>query len=140
MTPRVGRLMRLVWLVAGVVLGGVGAATATEPVVALTESQNGRTVEIAPSQSLEIRLPVQGGTGYSWELEDASSTLLRLVSSNLMAGEAGVRPGSAQIQLLTFSPITGGSGDIVLRYRRPWEKDSKPARTFRVHVVVRQGD
>jgi predicted secreted protein len=37
-----------------------------------------------------------------------------------------------------FEPTGAGSGDIELGYRRPWEKDTQPARTFVVHVVVQE--
>jgi predicted secreted protein len=118
----------------GLPMNGSGAA---DRVVAVTENQNGGTVEITRAQKLEIRLPVQGGTGFSWELTHAPGAAVRLASSKVLPGSTGARPGGAQIQLLVFTPTAAGADDIELGYRRPWEKASPPARTFVVHVVVR---
>jgi predicted secreted protein len=115
----------------------VGVSGAAERVVAVNENQNGSTIEITRAQKLEIRLPVQGGTGFSWDLTRAPSASIRLASSKILPGTAGARPGGAQTQLLVFAPTAAGSDDIELGYRRPWEKASAPARSFVLHVVVR---
>lgn len=104
--------------------------------VTLTESQNGGSAELAKDQKLEIRLPVQGGTGFSWELMRPPRAPVRLLSSNAQPAGPGNLPGGPATQLFVFEPTGAGSGDIELGYRRPWEKDTKPARTFVVHVVV----
>ncbi len=104
--------------------------------VTLTESQNGGSAELAEDQKLEIRLPVQGGTGFSWELMRPPRAPVRLLSSNAQPAGPGNLPGGPATQLFVFEPTGAGSGDIELGYRRPWEKDTQPARTFVVHVVV----
>jgi inhibitor of cysteine peptidase len=132
----VGFLMQVA-LVPTICICVIEAARAADRVVALTENQNASTAEIAKAQNLEIRLPVQGGTGFSWALTHAPSAPVRLVSSEILPTEAGNRPGGPQMQLFVFTPKAAGSGDIELGYRRPWEKDAPPARAFSVHVVVR---
>jgi predicted secreted protein len=128
-------------LAAMLIAAGIGlpmsVSGAADRVVAVTENQNGSTVEITRAQKLEVRLPVQGGTGFSWELTRAPGAAVRLASSKVLPGSAGARPGGAQIQVLVFAPTAAGADDIELGYRRPWEKASAPARTFVVHVVVR---
>ena len=126
-------------LLAGALTLCVSAASpakAQNHTIALTESQNGTRVEIAKGQHLEIRLPVQGGTGFTWELASKPSAPVGLIGSKVLPAEAGNRPGGPQVQLFTFKPGTTGSGEIQLNYRRPWEKNTPPARTFLVHVVV----
>jgi len=115
----------------------VTAGAAETRAIALTESQNGTRVEIAKDQELEIRLPVQGGTGFTWELASKPSAPVDLVIAKVLPANDGSRPGGSQTQLFTFKPNAGGAGDIELGYRRPWEKNTRPARKFTVHLVVR---
>jgi inhibitor of cysteine peptidase len=105
--------------------------------VVLTETQNGSTIEMSKNQRLEIRLPVQGGAGFSWGLARAPSAPVRFINSATEPVPGGNIPGGPQTEIFKFEPTAAGSGDIELGYRRPWEKDTQPARTFVVHVVVR---
>ena len=113
---------------------GADAVRAQPSAVAITESQNGTTTTIAKDQTLEIRLPAQAGTGYSWALAHPTAPL-KLV--RLDTASAADRPGGPQTQLFLLQPTNTGAGDVVINYSRPWEKDNPPARTFTLHVVVR---
>jgi len=115
-----------------------GTAPAQDSVVTLTESQNGASAQISKNQKLLIRLPVQAGTGFSWQITRAPSAPVRLLSSNTQPAGPGNLPGGPATELLVFEPTGPGAGEIELGYRRPWEKDVEPARTFAVHVVVRE--
>jgi predicted secreted protein len=111
---------------------------AQDRTVALGENQNGATVNITKDQDLEIRLPVQGGTGFIWELVSAPSAPVHLTNKEIVRADGESRPGGPQAQLFMFKPSGTGSGDIELAYRRPWEQTTPPARTFLVHVMVRE--
>ncbi len=104
-------------------------------VVAITETQNGTTTTITKDQTLEVRLPAQAGTGYSWALAANATAPLKLVRSD--NASAADRPGGPQTQLFVLQPTNTGAGDVVINYSRSWEKDKPPARTFVLHVVVR---
>ena len=77
--------------------------------VTLTESQNGGSAELAKDQKLEIRLPVQGGTGFSWELMRPPRAPVRLLSSNAQPAGPGNLPGGPATQLFVFEPTGAGS-------------------------------
>src|SRR5262249_46304397 len=109
---------------------------AQDNTVTLTGGQNGASAEISKNQKLHILLPVQGGTGFSWQLTRTPSAPLRLLSSTMRPAGPGNVPGGPAIELFVFEPTGAGAGDIELGYRRPWEKDVASARTFAVHVVV----
>ena len=125
-------------LLAGVALVAWMCVTvpAQDNTVTLTEGQNGASAEISKNQKLHIRLPVQGGTGFSWQLTRTPSAPVRLLSSNTQPAGPGNVPGGPATELFVFEPTGAGAGGIELGYRRPWEKDVAPARTFAVHVVV----
>jgi inhibitor of cysteine peptidase len=115
-----------------------GTAPAQDSAVTLTEGQNGTSAQISKNQKLFIRLPLQGGTGFSWQLTRTPSAPVRLLSSNTQPAGPGNLPGGPATELFVFEPTGSGAGAIELGYRRPWEKDVEPARTFAVHVVVRE--
>ena len=127
-------------LLAGVALVAwmCGTVPAQDNTVTLTEGQNGASAELSKSQKLHIRLPVQGGTGFSWQVTRTPSATVRLLSSTTQPAGPGNVPGGPATELFVFEPTGAGAGDIELGYRRPWEKDVAPARTFAVHVVVRE--
>jgi inhibitor of cysteine peptidase len=103
-------------------------------VVAIAEAQNGTTTTIGKDQILEIRLPAQAGTGYSWTFAANPTAPLKLVRSDTTSAD---RPGGPQTQFFLLQPTNTGAGDVVINYGRPWEKDKPPARTLVLHVVVR---
>jgi inhibitor of cysteine peptidase len=100
----------------------------------VTESQNGTTTTVTKDQTLEIRLPAQAGTGYSWALANPTAPLKLARSDTPSTAD---RPGGSQTQVFVLQPTNTGAGDVVINYSRPWEKDKPPARTFVLHVVVR---
>jgi predicted secreted protein len=120
-------------VVLGLNVAGTGQLRGQTPMT-VTESQNGTTTTITKDQTLEIRLPAQAGTGYSWALANPTAPL-KLVRSDTPS--AANRPGGPQTQLFVLQPTNTGTGDVVINYSRPWEKDKPPARTFVLHVVVR---
>jgi inhibitor of cysteine peptidase len=112
---------------------GIGRLYGQTPVT-VTEIQNATTTTITKDQSLQIRLPAQAGTGYSWALANPTAPLKLVRSDTAVTSN---RPGGPQTQLFVLQPTNTGAGDVVINYSRPWEKDKPPARTFVLHVVVR---
>jgi inhibitor of cysteine peptidase len=118
----------------GLTFGRADVTRAQPRVVAIAEGQNGTTTTIGKDQILEIRLPTQAGTGYSWALAAGPTAPLKLARSDTTSAD---RPGASQTQIFMLQPTNTGAGDLVINYSRPWEKDKPPARTFTLHVVVR---
>jgi predicted secreted protein len=118
----------------GVTFARADVAHAQPHVVSIAEGQNGTTTTISKDQILQIRLPAQAGTGYSWTLAADPTALLKLARSDTTSAD---RPGGPQTQFFVLQPTNTGAGDVVINYSRPWEKDNPPVRTFVLHVVVR---
>jgi len=99
-------------LLAGVALVAWMCVTvpAQDNTVTLTEGQNGASAEISKNQKLHIRLPVQGGTGFSWQLTRPPSAPVRLLSATTQpAGPSNV-PGGLATELFVFEPTGAGAG------------------------------
>lgn len=106
------------------------------------ESDNGRTVKLVAGESLEIALAENPTTGYRWQrakqtAEEAGSPC-PFAQDAYEPGRAGM-PGAGGIHWWQFNAVEPGACKIELEYRRSWEKDKPPERTFRIQVEVRKG-
>jgi inhibitor of cysteine peptidase len=101
--------------------------------VEITAADAGKTVMLVVGERLIVKLDAQPGTGFGWEADATSTSLLSFSSTNL--GAAGM-PGAVETQSLTFLARSAGEGDLKLVYRRAWEKDAVPAKSFSVSVKV----
>ena len=127
-------LVLLIVVVLGLTFARTDVVGAQPRVVEIAEGQNGTTTTIGKDQIIEIRLPAQAGTGYSWTLAAHPTAPLKLARSDTTSAD---RPGGPQTQFFLLQPTNTGAGDVVINYSRPWEKDKPSARTFVLHVVVR---
>jgi inhibitor of cysteine peptidase len=105
------------------------------------ESDNGRTVKLAAGESLEIALSENPTTGYRWQhakqaAEDDSSPC-SFATDAFEPDRAGM-PGAGGVHRWQLHAVEPGVCKIELEYRRSWEKDKPPERTFRIHVEVRK--
>jgi inhibitor of cysteine peptidase len=102
------------------------------------EHQNGQTVKLVAGEFLEIVLAENPTTGYRWHLAEAGAPLCVLTEDTFEPGGEGV-PGKGGVHRWKFQAAEPGSGRIELVYRRSWERDAPPGRTFRLQVEVRKG-
>lgn len=104
------------------------------------ENDNGRTVKLAAGEFLEITLAENPTTGYRWHLLDGGA-----VTANCPLVKDSYEPGHPQmagqggIHRWQFQAAEPGACMIELEYRRSWQKDKPPERTFRIQVEVRKG-
>lgn len=115
-------------------LAGVNSAMAagSTPVV-ISAADAGKTVSLALGSRLTVCLEAQPGTGFGWEPDAGSTSLLSLAS--VAAGHASM-PGAGQTQCLSFVAGSSGKGQLDLVYRRPWEKEIALAKRFSIGVKV----
>ena len=97
------------------------------------------SVRLELGQLLQVRLPVQGGTGYSWIADTDAADNLELVTQTTLhpLGEPR-RMGSSQTQMFIFRAISRGEGVLRFAYRQPWERRVPPAKSVEMRVSVRR--
>ena len=104
------------------------------------EKDNGRTVKLAAGEFQELTLVENPTTGYRWHLLDGGA-----VTANCPLVKDSYEPGHPQmagqggIHRWQFQAAEPGACMIELEYRRSWQKDKPPERTFRIQVEVRKG-
>lgn len=104
------------------------------------ETFDGRRVVLRAGEVLQVTLPENGSTGYQWGIPPG---LKRKFAPTIREREQTVQapdgpPGSPGLRHLYFEAVRTGSAELELHYRRPWERDTPPARRFRLHILVRR--
>jgi inhibitor of cysteine peptidase len=106
--------------------------------VQVDDTFDGRKVALGAGEMLEVRLSENPSTGHRWTQPEESrsgwTAILRQVDDTFES--AGTVPGKSGTRILRFEAIGAGDSDLLLQYRRSWDKDAEPARSFRLHVRV----
>lgn len=103
--------------------------------VTITTDDNGKEIVLPKNGRLLVRLPSNPSTGYTWVLNGDPSPLV-LVATDYQRINEQPAVGASQMQQLRFKASGSGTASLQLAYRRPWEKDVAPAKTFSVAVRV----
>ncbi len=111
--------------------------TTTTSVMTLTEQDNGKTIELTKGATLIVKLSSNASTGYSWSVQ-SKSPLLKLLDSNYKEKKQLAQvAGAPGVQTFQWQATGAGNATLKLEYRRPWEKDEPPAKTFSVSLQIR---
>lgn len=115
-----------------------GGCSANE--VRLNDTQNGTQKELTRDQVLFIALESNPTTGYSWQVSEIDQAIFRQVGDAGYKSSASGNPpmvGAGGTETFRFEPVSAGNTTLKLVYRRPWEKDVPPIKTYTVQVTVR---
>ncbi|MCE5276856.1 MAG: protease inhibitor I42 family protein [Planctomycetaceae bacterium] len=100
--------------------------------------QDGKTVEVAMGQKLIIRLSGNMTTGFAWTVAKIEGDAVKLVGKiEYEQAPARGRVGVGGTFVATFEPVKVGQSVLTLEYKRPWEKNTPPAKTFTLTVQVK---
>jgi len=112
------------------------ASRVNASVVFISQDENGREFTLDRGDALEISLPATSGTGYTWQAEPVAGGFVTPVGEPAYKLDNAM-PGAAGHQIFHFSVGASGTGALELRYLRPWEKDTPPAKIFKIMLIVR---
>jgi inhibitor of cysteine peptidase len=128
----------------------VASATATSEYpakVELDDSDNGTTVRLARGGELTIALESNPSTGFSWYVGELAGPELEAVGEPTYVPPESTTPvvGAPGTQVFTFRttdigmPPAGESAivQVALEYKRGFEPDVAPEKTFQVTVEIR---
>jgi inhibitor of cysteine peptidase len=106
------------------------------PAVVVTERDNGHAIVLRPDQRLEIRLPANATTGYSWQAAGLRGPALAETAKPQYLAPSSNLAGAGGVQTFSYTARTPGSERLSFSYQRPWEK-VQPSRTFALSVTVK---
>ena len=109
--------------------------------VRLTEADNGRTIPVRQGQRIIVHLRGNPTTGFGWVLAGIVGQAVRMTEKPRYVPKAVPKGivGSGGVFLVTLEAAKPGRATVRLEYKRSWEKNKKPAKTFVATFVVRPG-
>ncbi len=106
--------------------------------VPLGETDNGKKLSVKLDQVLVVTLPGNVTTGYSWEIADLDGDALRQLGE-IAYQQKSAPPGMVGVGgnfVCRLQAVKPGKATVKLVYKRPWEKQAPPEKTFTVEVTV----
>ena len=101
----------------------------------LQESDSGQAITLSPGEQFELTLSGNPTSGYQWEVSSYNAAYIQ------PAAEPGFQQSSDLVGAggyfqFRFQAVKPGRTTLKLVYRRPFEKQSKPLRTFTLKISV----
>jgi len=113
-------------------------ATPTSHPLVVTDSDNGKTVTLAPGANLEVSLKATSGTGYLWQVAGNDPLVLEQLGLGDFEIPKEAPPGAMGTQVFHFQAQSPGAAKLEMAYVRPWEKNVAPVRTWSITVRVQK--
>ncbi len=111
------------------------AARVSASAIFISPDDNGREFDLDRGDALEISLPATSGTGYTWQAEPVPGGFVKQIGEPAFTLDSAM-PGASGHQIFHFGIEASGTGTLEIRYLRPWEKGSKPAKVFKIMLIV----
>ncbi len=127
------RLLLAVLAVLILVSGGLLPARADA--VQLNEDNNNQTVALDQGAVMELSLPGNPTTGFSWSLAETPDQNVLVETSQFYINSSRT-VGSGGAEHWVFRAAGAGATRLDLVYSRPWEKSTPPAKTYSVAIGV----
>ena len=132
----INRRSHLLLLLAAIAFALSFPMRASASVVFISQDDNGREFALDRGDALEISLPATSGTGYVWQAEPIAGGFAKQVGQPAFTLDNAM-PGATGRQIFHFGIEATGTGALEMLYLRPWEKGSKPAKDFKIMLIVR---
>ena len=91
----------------------------------------GVAIQVAVGEEFALELAGNPTTGYMWQI-NADSRHLELLGQKFEAGGAGVGAGGREV--FHFRALAAGDTEIACEYRRPWDKETRDTKHYRVAI------
>jgi inhibitor of cysteine peptidase len=111
------------------------ADTMKDKNVAVSEKDNGKKIAVKSGQSITVCLPSNPTTGFDWSVKPLPKFLMTDGKPTYQAHSDLVGSGGMWTQ--KFMLMGSGTGTITAEYKRSFEGDKAPAKTFIISVEAK---
>ncbi len=107
-----------------------------QQVVTVTLADSNQTIHLTTKQLLEIKLPANPTTGYTWLLKENTTlaTLVKLEGQNFISNQKENMVGAAGTLVIWFKPTGKGITNLQMIYKQPFDKDGEIANHYNLQV------
>ena len=113
-----------------------GIPSAESEEVNVDEDDAGGRVELDQGQVLVVTLESNPSTGYRWEVVEYPESILEQLGEPEYISSGEPVAGAGGWEIFRFKAVIAGRMYLRLIYRRPWEEDVEPVKTFSIDVTV----
>ena len=92
----------------------------------------GAVIQVAVGEEFTIALAGNPTTGYAWQVR-SDGQILELLGQEFELGGEGV--GAGGLEVFHFRALATGETEIACEYRRPWDKETRETKRFRVSAL-----
>jgi len=124
-------------IVAMLALAVLAAGCGASKTIDIGQDDNGTQIELKTGQELVVTLDANPTTGYSWDVDTLSETVLQPVGEPEFEIDSNL-VGAGGVQIMRFKAVEAGESVLSLIYHRPWEKEVEPIETFSIQIIVTQ--
>ncbi len=103
--------------------------------VVFTEADNGGSYTLDVGDTVKVVLDGNPTTGFMWAVASPEKRL-KVVDSTFVPSSPLC--GAGGTYTFTFKAADHGKEALLLTYRRPWEKEVEPAKTFKVDLAIKK--
>lgn len=107
-----------------------------EPIPTFTDEDAGKTFPMEKDGKFRVKLKSNATTGFQWEVAKSDTKVIKLLDKKYEAPKKAI-PGAGGAQTFEFQAIDAGKTNIEFIYRRPFEKDVKAAKTYKLTIEVK---
>ncbi len=104
----------------------------------LAESDRGKKIELQTGESITVVLTGNPSTGFDWSVVEMNPDILNLEERQFQPASPFVGSGG-QVRL-HFCAVGSGRTRLKLHYRRSWETEKRPLRTWYVTLHIQDED
>ena len=115
----------------------IQAVQSTPRNITATEKDSGSRLELHRDDVLTVRLECIPGTGYSWRISKNDAAVMKPPDkAEYERPDTKKALGAVEYGIFRFKALAKGTNVLELQYRRTWEKDKEPLKTFRITVRI----
>jgi inhibitor of cysteine peptidase len=117
--------------------GNVTSGAASAHSVAIDSDSNGKTITMQVGDEVIVSLPVNGGTGYTWQLSPLTTDTLLIEFPPAAMPSPKHWPGAPAYEASRLRVRRAGAVTLQFSLVRPWEDSSPPAQTFSITLSAK---
>ena len=104
----------------------------------ISESYDGKMVDLAVGQMVELRLKENPTTGFRWQIGRDGTPACRITDDFTEPAnkDSLPAPGQGGTHIWRIEGVQAGVCNMALTYGRAWETGRTPAMTFEVQIYV----